>query len=48
MYSPINKNAMKYRDVKLFIFQNGMIISGKFDVVNNTYVLYKLSLIVTK
>ena len=39
---------MKYRDVELFIFQNGMIISGKFDVVNSTYVLYKLSLIVTK
>jgi hypothetical protein len=36
MYSPINKNAMKYNDVELFIFQKGINISGKFEVVNKT------------
>jgi len=36
IYNPINKKAMKNKDVELFIFQKGIIMSGKFEVVNNT------------
>ena len=48
MYKPTNRKQMKYKEVILFTFKKGIIISGKLDVVNNTYVLNKLKSIVTK
>ena len=40
IYSPINRNAMKYNAEMPATFQNGNRMSGKFEVVKSTYTFH--------
>ena len=48
MYKPIMRYPMKNIADALLIFQKGNIMSGKFEVVNNTYILNIVCIIVSK